>query len=101
LTDERRGTAPEGTIFLRVKWLGLMLTIAAIASIAATAHLMDNLVSTEYTSLFTQLIQWRLVVYFSLGVICLVWYSRSLNAIKIASLEIDRLPSRSITPIDV
>jgi DNA-binding winged helix-turn-helix (wHTH) protein len=86
LTDERRGTAPEGTIFLRVKWLGLMLTIAAIASIAATAHLMDNLVATEYTSLFTQLIQWRLVVYFSLGVICLAWYSRSLNAIKIASL---------------
>jgi len=91
LTGERFGTAPQGTVFLRLKWLGVMLTIAAVASIAATAHLMDNLVSTEYTSMFTQLLQWRLVLYFSLGVICLLWYSRSLNAIKIASLEMDRL----------
>jgi hypothetical protein len=91
LTSERFGTAPEGTVFLRLKWLTLMLTIAAVASIVATAHLMDNLVPAEYTSMFTQLIQWRLVLYFSLGVICLLWYSRSLNAIKIASLEMDRL----------
>jgi DNA-binding winged helix-turn-helix (wHTH) protein len=91
LTGERFGTAPQGTVFLRLNWLGVLLTIAAIASIAATAHLMDNLVSTEYTSMFTQLIHWRLVIYFSLGVICLLWYSRSLNAIKIASLEMDRL----------
>lgn len=95
LTGERFGTAPEGTVFLRVKWLGVMLTIAAIASIVATAHLLDNLISTEYTSLFTQLVQWRLVVYFSLGVICLMWYSRSLNAIKIASLEMDRLAQQA------
>ena len=95
LTGERFGTAPEGTVFLRLKWLGVMLTIAAVASIVATAHLMDNLVSTEYTSMFTQLIQWRLVLYFSLGVICLLWYSRSLNAIKIASMETDRLTHKA------
>lgn len=87
LSGERFGTAPEGTVFLKVKWLCVMLTIAAIASIVATAHLMDNLVATEYTSMFVQLIQWRMLVYFSLGVICILWYSRSLNSIKIASLK--------------
>jgi hypothetical protein len=89
LTGERFGTAPEGAVFLRLNWLGGILMIAAIASTVATAHLLDNLVSTRYTSMFTQLVHWRLVVYFSLGVICLLWYSRSLNAIKIASLKMD------------
>ncbi|HKY44086.1 MAG TPA: transcriptional regulator [Pyrinomonadaceae bacterium] len=89
LTGEGFGTAPEGTVFLRLRWLGIMLTVAAIVSIAATAHLMDNLIPTKYTSMFTQLIQWRLVLYFSLGSLCLLWYSRSLNAIKIASLKMD------------
>lgn len=87
LTGDRYGTAPEGTVFLHVKWLGVLLMVAAAASIYATAHLMDNLVPTEYTSMFTQLIQWRLILYFAMGVICLLWYSRSLNAIKIASIE--------------
>jgi len=91
LTGERFGTAPEGTVFLRLKWLGVMLTVAAVASIVATAHLVDNLIPTEYTSMFTQLIHWRLVLYFSLGLICLLWYSRSLNAITIASLEMNCL----------
>ena len=90
LTGQKLGTAPAGTVFLQVKWLGVILTIAAAASIYATAHLMDNLVSTDYTSIFTQLVQWRMILYFALGVICLLWYSRSLNAIKIASLEMDR-----------
>lgn len=90
LSNERFGTAPKGAVFLRVKWLAVMLMIAAIGSIVATAHLMDNLISTEYTNLFTQLIQWRMVLYFSLGVICLMWYSRSLNTIKISSLQMDR-----------
>jgi len=95
LTEESFGTAPEGTIFLKVKWLCVMLAIAAIASIVATAHLMDNLVSNEYTNMFTQLIEWRMVVYFGLGVICLLWYSRSLNSIKIASIEMDRLTQKA------
>ena len=87
LTGEKLGTAPEGTVFLRLAWLGVMLTVAAVASVVATTYLVDNLIQTEYTSMFTQLVQWRLVVYFSLGAICLMWYSRSLNAIKIASLK--------------
>jgi|ERR1043166_1001197 DNA-binding winged helix-turn-helix (wHTH) protein len=92
LTGRGFGTAPEGTVFLKVTWLWVILTIAAIASIIATAHLMDNLVPNEYTSMFTQLIMWRMVLYFSLGVTCLLWYTRSLNSIKIASLDIDREP---------
>jgi hypothetical protein len=87
LTGEKLGTAPEGTVFLRLAWLSVMLTVAAVASVVATTYLLDNLIQTEYTSMFTQLVQWRLVVYFSLGAICLMWYSRSLNAIKIASLK--------------
>jgi DNA-binding winged helix-turn-helix (wHTH) protein len=92
LTGERFGTAPEGTVFLRLAWLGVMLTVAAVSSVVATTYLVDNLIQTEYTSMFTQLVQWRLVIYFSLGAICLMWYSRSLNAIKIASLQMDCLP---------
>ena len=92
LTGEGLGTAPEGTVFLRLAWLGAMLTVAAVAAVVATTYLVDNLIQTEYTSMFTQLVQWRLIVYFSLGAICLMWYSRSLNAIKIASLRTDCVP---------
>jgi DNA-binding winged helix-turn-helix (wHTH) protein len=81
------GTAPNGTVFLRIKWLGSLLVIAAGGGIAATAHLLENLVPGEYTNFFTQLVQWRLVLYFSLGLTCLLWYSRSLNAIKIDCLK--------------
>jgi DNA-binding winged helix-turn-helix (wHTH) protein len=81
------GPAPNGTVFLRIRWLGIMLVIAAGGAIAATAHLLENLVPGEYTNFFTQLVQWRLVLYFSLGLTCLLWYSRSLNAIKIDCLK--------------
>jgi hypothetical protein len=88
LSGRGSGTAPAGTVFLRVKWLGIMLVIAAGGSIAATAHLLENLVPTEHTNFFTQLVQWRLVLYFALGLICLIWYSRSLNIIKSNCLKV-------------
>ena len=89
LSGRSFGTAPNGTVFLRLKWLGIMLVIAAGGGIAGTAHLLENLVPGEYTNFFTQLVQWRLVLYFSLGLMCILWYARSLNAIKVDCLKRD------------
>jgi len=83
LSGRSVATAPNGTVYLRIKWLGIMLVVAAGGGIAATAHLLENLIPGEYTNFFTQLVQWRIVLYFSLGLMCLLWYARSLNAIKI------------------
>jgi hypothetical protein len=74
--------APPGAVYVRGLWLGLTLVAAAVAAVLGTAHLVENLVPSEHTGFFTQLVQWRLAIYFALGLACLVWYSRSLEEIK-------------------
>lgn len=82
LTGSRLAAAPAGTVYVRGRWLGLALAAAAVAAVTATAHLVDNLAPGEHTAFFTQLVQWRLAIYFALGLTCLVWYSQSLDEIK-------------------
>lgn len=62
----------------------LTLVLIAIAAIALimTAHLLDNLRPGSYMNLFTQLVYLRGILYFGLGIVCLWWYYRRLNAIK-------------------
>ena len=82
LTGKRWGTAPQGAIYIRVWHLGLLLLAVAAISLALTANLFDNLKPGVYTNLFMQLVQWRQVLYFTLGMECLLWYYWSLNGIK-------------------
>ncbi len=89
LTGGRWGAAPEGSIYIRVWWLGLLLFGALIFSLAATSHLFENLKPGAYMNLFMQLVQFRLVLYFALGLECLFWYQWSLNEIKREHLGAD------------
>lgn len=75
-------TVPAGAIFLRPWMLGPLLFGAAVYALIATAHLFDNLIPSTYTSVFMQLVQLRLLLYFALGLECLLWYSWTMNEIK-------------------
>jgi hypothetical protein len=82
LMNERWSVVPGGAVYLRIWWLGLILLLAFVVSLALTSHLFENLKPNAYTGLFMQLVQWRLILYFALGVECLLWYYRLLNGIK-------------------
>jgi hypothetical protein len=82
LLGGRRSAPPAGSIYLKVGWLGLALAVAALVSVAVLAHLFENLLPSEHLNLFIQSVQWRTLLYFGLGLECLVWYYRSLGRIK-------------------
>ena len=82
VTGKRWSVAPRGAIYLKVWALGLILAGAAIVSLALTAHLLENLKPGIYMNLFIQLVEWRFLLYFALGLECLLWYYRSVNEIK-------------------
>lgn len=82
LSGEKWGVAPQGSIYPRVWWLGLLLFGAFMVSMTLTSHLLDNLIPGAFRSLFVQLVWGRVALYFSLGLACLFWYYRSLNEIK-------------------
>lgn len=82
LLDKRRSVAPENTIYLKVWHLGALLTGAAVLSLLLTFFLLDNLKPNPYLNLFTQLVFLRMLLYFALGMECLLWYSHTLNALK-------------------
>jgi len=65
----------KGEIYFRPAYLfGLLLT-AFILSVFSSFYLSDNLQPGQYHSLFIILLILRLLIYFSLGSICLFWYS--------------------------
>ena len=82
LLDGRQAAPPAGPVYLKVRWLGLALTVAALVSVAVLAHLFENLLPNEHLNLFIQSVQWRTLLYFGLGLECLVWYYRSLCRIR-------------------
>jgi hypothetical protein len=88
LAGRRTYAAPAGTIYVKGRWLAITLALAAVAAVVATAHLLENLVPGEHKDFFTQLVEWRLALYFALGLMCLVWYSRALDEIKRECLNI-------------
>ena len=65
----------KGTINLRPSFLfGLWLFTVAY-SIFSTFHLLDNLLPGQYHNLFVTLVFLRFFVYFSLGLICIIWHN--------------------------
>jgi DNA-binding winged helix-turn-helix (wHTH) protein len=57
-------------------------------SLAATAHLFENLRPSANLNFFMQLVWWRLFLYFALAIECLVWYWFSLNSLKARCFEL-------------
>jgi hypothetical protein len=80
--NERWSVVPGGSVYLRVWWLCLTLSGAFVVSLALTSHLFENLKPGTHSDLFVQLVQWRLVIYFTFGAECLLWYYHLLNEIK-------------------
>ena len=82
LTGRRWAAAPAGTLYLKARWLVILLLVAAPIALAVLAHLFESLKPSTYSGLFIQLVQWRSLLYFILGLECSVWYFLMLNEIK-------------------
>jgi DNA-binding winged helix-turn-helix (wHTH) protein len=82
LTGDKLSVPPAGTIYPRFWALASLLVILAAFSLVMTSRLLDHLKPGPYLNLFTQLVYLRAILYFGLGVECLLWYYRALNSAK-------------------
>lgn len=82
LTGERTATAP-GAIYLRVGWLALALFAASLLAVVMTQDLFDHLKPSRYKDLFMYLALCRTLLMFGIALLWLLWYSRTLNEIKL------------------
>lgn len=82
LSSEKLAAPPKGTIYFKFWLMVLVLLLFAVMSIEMTAHLLDNLQPGAYWNLFIVLVYFRGILYFGLGIECLVWYYGALNNLK-------------------
>lgn len=68
--------------------LGVLLVVFALVSVAMTAHLIDNLIPGPYMNLFVSLVYLRGILYFGLGLECLLWYWNALKDLHIVNPRI-------------
>jgi DNA-binding winged helix-turn-helix (wHTH) protein/predicted secreted protein len=71
-----------GVGFLRTWWLAAILLGAFCIALLGTAHLVENLQSNPNSGLFIQLAQWRFLLYFLLGLECILWYQHAQRRIS-------------------
>jgi DNA-binding winged helix-turn-helix (wHTH) protein len=75
--NSRSAAKVVGVVYLRTWWLaGILLGTFCIA-LLGTAHLFENLQSSPNSGLFIQLAQWRFLLYFLLGLECVLWYQQA------------------------
>jgi DNA-binding winged helix-turn-helix (wHTH) protein len=82
LNGDKPSASPRGTVFLRVWFLLLFLILMLAYSLIARAHLFDNLKEGPHMSLFQSLIHVRIILFFGLAILCLVWYYRALDELR-------------------
>jgi DNA-binding winged helix-turn-helix (wHTH) protein len=82
LAGNKLSASPTGTIYPRFWALASLLLVFAAFSLVMTARLLDNLKPGPYTNLFTQLVYLRGILYFGLGLECLLWYYQALSSAK-------------------
>jgi DNA-binding winged helix-turn-helix (wHTH) protein len=66
-----------GTVYLKTSWLVGILIGTFLLAFVGSAHLFENLKPNLNMGLFIQLNQWRLVLYFLLGLECVLWYQHA------------------------
>lgn len=86
LTGNKLSVVPKGTVYPRFVALCVVLSGFGVIAIALTSHLFDHLSYSPYMNLFTQLLYARGLVYFALGIECLIWYYVALEELKRQSL---------------
>jgi membrane protein CcdC involved in cytochrome C biogenesis len=91
LMREKWAVAPRGMFFARPRFLWVILLAALIVSIAASSHLLDNLLPGSFAGLFILLVQFRWILYLAFGVECVAWYSHALNELKRECVAVERL----------
>jgi len=69
--------SPVGAVYIRTWWLGGILIGTFCIALLGTAHLVENLRSSPNSGLFIQLAQWRFLLYFLLGLECVLWYQEA------------------------
>jgi len=74
--------SPVGGVHIRTWWLGGILIGAFCIALLGTAHLVENLRSSPNSGVFIQLAQWRFILYFLLGLECVLWYHEAQRRAK-------------------
>ena len=82
LTGNKLSASPRGTIYPHFWALASLLVVLAAFSLVMTSRLLDHLKPGPYMNLFTQLVYLRGILYFALGIECLIWYYRAIDEIK-------------------
>ena len=67
------------SIYWRLWALTFMLILMFVVTLFLHDRLINNLVVTPYTNLFTILVYIRAIIYFALGIQCLIWYYQRLG----------------------
>jgi DNA-binding winged helix-turn-helix (wHTH) protein len=82
LAGDKRGVAPRAALYPQVRGLLLLLVAFAAIALGLTSRLLDHLKPGRYANLFMQLAYLRLLLYFGLGIECVLWYSQALEKLK-------------------
>jgi DNA-binding winged helix-turn-helix (wHTH) protein len=80
--NSRSAASVVGALYLRTWWLAVILLVTFCIALLGTAHLVENLKSSPNSGLFIQLAQWRLLLYFLLGLECVLWYQQAQRRIS-------------------
>lgn len=73
----RSAASPVGVDYLKTWWLAGILLGTFCVALLGTAHLFENLQPSPNSGLFIQLAQWRFLLYFLLGLECILWYQQA------------------------
>ncbi len=80
--NSRSADSVVGPLYLRTWWLAVVLLATFCIALLGTAHLVENLKASPNSSLFIQLAQWRFLLYFLLGLECILWYQKAQSRIS-------------------
>lgn len=75
--NSRWSASPPGVVYLRTWWLAVILLGTFCSALLGIAHLFENLQPSPNRGLFVQLAQWRFLLYFLLGLECVLWYQQA------------------------
>ena len=77
LNRSSRSARTLAIVYVRTWWLSGILLGGFCGALVGTAHLFENLQSGPNSGLFIQLAQWRFLLYFLLGLECVLWYQQA------------------------
>jgi hypothetical protein len=96
LSGDGRAVAPRGAYFPKPGILGAIMAAIGMLSVVMTTNLFDHLARGPYRTLFMSLVLLRTVIYFLLGLECLIWYGRALSELKRECLAVLKVPGSDL-----